>query len=83
MDRAIFDLKMSTEATSLYILICSLVEQGVAPLLSHVRARWNGNEEELVKAIEELIRYRVLEERISNTHEEALQLTPRDVWRPR
>ena len=61
MDRSIFDLKMSVEATSLYILICSLMDEGTLPTVGSVRSQWSGSEEALTSAADELVRHGVLE----------------------
>lgn len=81
MDRAVFDLNMSKEATSLYILICAFLDEGVAPVRSRVADKWNGDEEDLSGAVEELIRYRVLEGPAPTTDEEAFRINPHDLWR--
>lgn len=60
MDRAIFDLKASVEATSLYILLCAIVDDGESPTLSMARAKWNGTPETLTGAAEELVTRGVL-----------------------
>ena len=55
MDRAIFDLKASVEATSLYILLCALMDSGQAPTLENALRKWTGTEESLHVAALELI----------------------------
>ena len=61
MDRAIFDLNTSVGATSLYILICALLDQGEQGItLDRVSVQWNGSREELHAAAEELVRRGVL-----------------------
>ncbi|MBC7359983.1 MAG: hypothetical protein H5U10_15740 [Desulfacinum sp.] len=60
MDRAIFQLKAGVEATSLYILICALVDEGKAATLENVRNQWTGSDEALSAGLEELIRLGVL-----------------------
>ena len=61
MDRAIFDLNASVGATSLYILICALLDQGEQGItLDRVSVQWNGSREELHAAAEELVRRGVL-----------------------
>ncbi len=43
MDRAIFNLEASVEATSLYILLCALLDQGEPLTLdrAHRAMEWN------------------------------------------
>ena len=61
MDRAIFDLNTSVGATSLYILVCALLDQGEQGItLDRVSVQWNGSREELHAAAEELVRRGVL-----------------------
>lgn len=60
MDRAIFDLQASVEATSLYILLCAIVDQGETPTLGRAGMQWNGTEEGLYQAAAELMRRGVL-----------------------
>ena len=55
MDRAIFDLKISVEATSLYILLCALMDAGQAPTMENALLKWTGTEESLTTAALELM----------------------------
>lgn len=61
MDRDIFTLKASTEATSLYILICALMDIGQSPTLAEVKSKWTGDEDSLRNAARELVGRGVLE----------------------
>jgi hypothetical protein len=61
MDRAIFHLGASVTATSLYILICSLLDEGQLPMMDRIRVLWNGTQEDLSNSVEELISRGVLE----------------------
>lgn len=54
MDNTIFDLKMSTQATSLYILIDTLVREGVPVTMDACDTRWTTSCEEMERALEEL-----------------------------
>ena len=45
MDRAIFELNAGVEATSLYILICALMDEGKAVTLENVRRQWTGSDD--------------------------------------
>ncbi len=80
MDRAIFDLKASVEATSLYIIICSFLDEGIPPNLSNVRMRWNGTDENLMASLEELSRCGVLETKLTLREDETLGVTSREQW---
>jgi hypothetical protein len=81
MDRAIFDLRASVEATSLYILFCALLDQGEFLTLARASVLWNGTREDLLKAAGELIQRGVLSASEGLTPDELLQLNPRDHWR--
>jgi hypothetical protein len=80
MDRAIFDLRASVEATSLYILLCALSDQGETLTLERAGVPWNGTGEELVKAAEELIHRGVLAGRQPLTPHQPLAINPSDEW---
>ena len=81
MDRAIFDLNTSVEATSAYILICSLMDQAHSPTLKTIRSLWNGNEESLLAALRELMGKQVLEPREDLTEESHVSVNPADKWK--
>jgi hypothetical protein len=81
MDRAIFELNASVEATSLYILICALMDQGQSPTLERALVQWHGNMETLLKAAEELVGRGVLEGSIPLGKEQPVRLNSSDQWR--
>lgn len=60
MERAIFQLKASVEATSLYLLVCALMDEGIPATLQNIRVRWTESEEALSAAAEELVQRGVL-----------------------
>lgn len=60
MDRAIFDMNLSVEATSLYILICSNTVGNQGPSMDVLNPIWNGAPDQLEAAAEELIRHGIL-----------------------
>jgi hypothetical protein len=80
MDRTIFNLGASVEATSLYILLCVLEDQGDSLSLERAGVQWNGSREDLVKAAEELMQRGVLTGIHPLTPNQPLQLNPSDVW---
>jgi hypothetical protein len=81
MDRAIFDLHLSMEATSAYIVICSLLDEGLFPILSLVRARWNGNEQSLRNALHDLMQHNVVNTDPTVFDGEPLVIRSREKWR--
>ncbi len=60
MDRTIFLRKLSTLATSLYILICQLLDDGLSPTPAQIRRLWNGSEQDLAVAAQELVNEGIL-----------------------
>jgi hypothetical protein len=80
MDRTIFNLGASVEATSLYILLCALEDQGDSLSLDRAGIQWNGSREDLVKAAEELMQRGVLAGSHPLTPEQPLQLNPSEMW---
>jgi hypothetical protein len=51
MDRKIFSLNLSVEATSAYILICNLAESGTPITIESAGTFWNDRPESLVSAL--------------------------------
>ena len=80
MDRAIFELNAGVEATSLYILLCALLDQGESLTLNRARAQWNGDEKELFEAAAELVRRGVLSTAEPLAADNILIINPRDKW---
>ncbi len=80
MDRAIFELKASVEATSLYILLCALMDAGEPPTLELALPKWTGTEESLHAAAEELISRCVIVARPPIPKGMHLHPTTRDRW---
>lgn len=60
MDRTIFDMNLSVEATSLYILICSNTAGNQGPTLETLLSIWNGSDEQMKTAADELTRRGIL-----------------------
>jgi hypothetical protein len=80
MDRAIFDLQASVEATSLYILLCALLEQEETVTLEQAERLWNGTPEGLLKAAEELVQRGVLDGGKELSPAQPLTINSKDRW---
>ena len=80
MDRAIFDLKISMEATSAYILICSLMDEGRSPALTVIQSLWNGDDASLQAALDELMTRQVLIPCQELTPDTSVTINPPDKW---
>lgn len=80
MDRAIFDLTISVEATSLYILLCALLDAGEEPNLENAAAKWTGSPEALVEAARELIERCIIAGVVPTPQDMHLHPNSRDRW---
>ena len=81
MDRKIFSLNLSVEATSAYILICNLAESGTPITNESARTFWNDSPEALVSALEELDRHRIIFEALDANQMRQYYLNPSDRWK--
>lgn len=83
MDTRIFDQALSMEATSAYILIDALQTEGLSPRLSLVRPRWNGSEEDLAGALNDLLAHQVIALELSSGEADPVyRTTPYFRWKP-
>lgn len=80
MDRAIFDLNISVEATSLYILLCALMDAGEDPTLENASTKWTGTLEALAAAARELIERCVVAGAVPPPRQMHLHPNSRDRW---
>lgn len=80
MDRAIFDLHLDVDSTSLYILACALFDQGETLTLNRMRSQWNSAEENLLKAADDLIEHGIFAVQPPLTADKPLQINPREKW---
>ena len=51
VQQKIFKMNLSVEEISLYLLMCSLVESGLAVSLNRIKSRWNGSDSELFNSL--------------------------------
>jgi hypothetical protein len=80
MDQKIFTLNLSLEATSAYILICTLVESGTPVTIESAEAFWNDSPEALIRALEELNHRRIIFEELDSKQMRQYFLNPPDLW---
>jgi hypothetical protein len=80
MDRAIFDLKISVEATSAYIVICSLMDEGHFPTVEQIRSLWNGTDDSLQTALRELMERQVVQPSSEPGEGLFVAVNPADKW---
>jgi hypothetical protein len=81
MDRSIFNLQASVEATSLYILLCALADEQEPLTLERAGLMWNGTSEDLLNAAIELTQRGVLTGNPPLARDQLLDLTSSHEWR--
>ena len=81
MDRSIFNLRASVEATSLNILLCALADEREPLTLERASLQWNGTSENLLQAAAELTQRGVLTGNPPLTHDQLLHLNSSHEWR--
>ena len=81
MDRKIFSLNLSVEATSAYILMCTLAESGAPITIESAGTFWNDTPEALVSALEELDRHGIIFEALDANQMRQYHLNPSDRWK--
>jgi len=83
MDMKIFNQGLSVEATSAYIIIDALQNEGMEPRLSRVLTRWNISESALTRALADLLAHRVIALTTSSDETDPVyQTTPSFKWGP-
>jgi hypothetical protein len=82
MDRKIFTLNLSVEATSAYILVCSFVEGGAPATVDSLGPFWNGPRQELPSALTELRSRGIIEEILDERLVRRYLPNPAEFWRP-
>jgi len=81
MDRKIFDLNLSVEATSAYILICNLADSGTPITIESAETFWNDKPEALIGALEELRHHHIIFEAQDAKQVRQYYLNPSDLWK--
>ena len=80
MNRKIFALDLSVEATSAYILICTLAESGAPVTIESAGSFWNDSPEALTRALDELNRHGVIYEVLDSKQVRQYLLNPPERW---
>jgi hypothetical protein len=75
MDRRIFELGLSVEAVSLYLIMADLEHSGVPLTREPIEARWTGTPEKLEQSLKELEFQNV----VAGVNE-PLEILPSDKW---
>jgi len=83
MDRTIFLRNLSTVATSLYIMICQLLDDDLSPTPARLRKVWNGTEPDLAVAAEELVKEGILVPMDPSQEDKRWWVFPSTQWFPR
>ena len=81
MDREIFKLGLSVEATSAYILVTSLVGENTRPSIEALQAKWTGSNQDLDQALAELTGRNVIQPRKGPEGEDLYYPNPSSLWR--
>ncbi|KIX11551.1 hypothetical protein [Dethiosulfatarculus sandiegensis] len=76
MDRKIFEMNLSVNATSLYLLLTSLIQSGADLTDEVIASLWNGHQDELTEAQDELEKYKV----VKSPKEGWWQVLPATSW---
>jgi hypothetical protein len=80
MDPMIFELKPGVHAASLYLIICSYLDEGVKATLDQTLNAWNGTKADLVQAFGELCDLHVLRPMEPLQYDKELVLNRRESW---
>jgi len=82
MDRKIFTLSLSVEATSAYILVCTFAEGGAPATVESLGPFWNGPPQSLPSALTELQSRGIIEEILDDGLVRRYFPNPAKYWRP-
>lgn len=78
MDQEIFNLKLTVEGTSLYLLLAAFLSQGQRLGRPQVLSLWNSSEDKLDLAWQELLAHKVVRE----AEDRCWVIEPVRHWRP-
>ena len=81
MDRSIFNMQLSVEATSAYILVTSLIGENQSPTLDLIREKWTVSPEKLDNALAELVQHNIIREKSTADGQTMIFPQPSSIWR--
>jgi hypothetical protein len=82
MDQKIFNIGLSVESISVYLLCCSLVDVDLPISTRNLMDRWNGTEKELLNGLDDLGKRKIIDRIISNGESQSVyKLRESDDWR--
>jgi hypothetical protein len=82
MNQDIFNLGLSVETVSVYLLCCSLADAGVVISIERLREIWNGGQDALMTALENLENRNIILRKISEMEENnTYKLTDAKNWK--
>lgn len=82
MNRQIFNIGLTTEGTSLYLLLCGLNDEGASLTTNTVLSVWTGTREAFGKALEELEGRNIVAKRLSDPEgQDVYQVVDAGKWK--
>ncbi|MEW5722068.1 MAG: hypothetical protein AB1896_03110, partial [Thermodesulfobacteriota bacterium] len=81
MDRNIFRMNLSVEATSAYILVTALLGENQRPSLDLIQARWTTTAQALEQALAELLARNVVRHAAAPDGRDLYYPNPASLWR--
>lgn len=81
MDQKIFQVDLSTEAVSAYLLCCGLADEGNAVSVKNLLSIWNSSKSALLSSLDALEGKRILQKKITDREENTVyELTDVHQW---
>jgi hypothetical protein len=81
MNQAIFNMGLSTETISVYLLCCGLADEGKAISTKNLDTIWNSTKEALVKSLTDLEKRKILQKVVSDMKDTIVyRLTDIHTW---
>jgi hypothetical protein len=81
MNQKIFQIDLSTESISAYLLCCGLADEGRTVSTKNLMEIWNSSKEALLKSLEDLEGKRIVQKKLTDLEESAVyELTDVHTW---